>query len=150
MIEEKKEKISQAPFKFRSFFIAESKIKITPETKGKTIDISVAPKGTISEIDKTFEIQLEIFLNSEDGLEISVKMVGLFEFREVVKSDNLSNYFYVNAPAIIFPYLRSYISALTALSGCNTIILPPMNIMSLGKDLERNTTIIPIETSEME
>jgi preprotein translocase subunit SecB len=142
---ENNEKVIQAPFKFKSFFIAESNIKILPDTKAETIDISIDPKGLISEQDKTFEIQLEIQLSSDDGLKVSVKMIGLFEFKDVYVSDNLSNYFYVNAPAIIFPYLRSYISALTALSGCRTIIIPPMNIMNLGKDLERNTTIQPVE-----
>lgn len=142
--EENSEKVIKAPFKFKTFFIAESNIQISPETKGETIDISIDPKGIISEQDKSFEVQLLIQLNSEDGLKVSVKMIGYFEFKDVINSDNLSNYFYVNAPAILFPYLRSYISALTALSGCRTIIIPPMNIMNLGKELERNTTILQI------
>lgn len=133
------EQITQAPFKFKNFFIAESNIKIKPDTKANSIDIKIDPIGIIFEAQRIFEVQLVISLNSDDGLEVSVKMIGLFEFKDVIKTENLGNYFYVNAPAIVFPYLRSYISALTALSGCNTIILPPMNMSSLGKNLEKNT-----------
>lgn len=135
------EKVTQAPFKFKNFIIAESSIKIKPETKAGSIDINLEPSGIIHEEKKLFEIHLAIHLKSDDGLIVSVKMIGFFEFTDVVNTENLGNYFYVNAPAIIFPYLRSYISALTALSGCNTIILPPMNMSSLGKNLEKNTVI---------
>ena len=137
MTEQKK--ITEAPFKFKDFIIAESSIKLKPNTKGRTIDIEIKPSGVIYEEKKLFEIQLLINLKSEDGLEVSVKMIGFFEFKGVVEKKDLKNYFYVNAPAIVFPYLRSYISALTALSGCKTIILPPINIIPLGKDLEANT-----------
>ena len=137
----KEEKIVQAPFRFKNFIIAESNIKIEPDTKANNIDINIEPKGIIFQEKKIFEIQLLILLKSEDGLEVSVKMIGFFEFKDVLKTENIGNYFYVNAPAIVFPYLRSYISALTALSGCKTIILPPMNMSSLGKKLESNTVL---------
>ncbi len=131
--------ISQAPFRFLNFVIAESKIKIEPKTKAESIDVKIEPKGVIYEENKNFEIYLYIYVKSNDGLDVYVKMNGLFEFKEVTKLENLSNYFYINAPAIIFPYLRSYVSALTALSGCRTILLPPLNLTSLGKDLKQNT-----------
>ncbi|SHJ57297.1 preprotein translocase subunit SecB [Tangfeifania diversioriginum] len=132
--------ISQAPFRLKNFFFSESSIKIEPSTKAQSIDISIQPQGLVNESEKTFELELFVNIESKDGLKISIKLIGTFEFKEVVKNENLSNYFFVNAPAIIFPYLRSYISALTALSGSKTIILPPMNMSSLGKQLEENTT----------
>lgn len=131
--------VVQAPFKFRSFIIAESMISLQPSTKAESIDLNINPSGIIFEEDKVFEITLEMELKSADGLDVKVKIIGTFEFEEVVVVENLNNYFYVNAPAIIFPYLRSYISALTALSGCSTVIIPPMNMMSLGKKLEEKT-----------
>lgn len=134
--------IMQAPFKFTDLLFTESSIKLEKDTKGSSIDIRFDPKGTISEKNKTFEINLGVKLESEDGLKVSVRMLGFFEFKNVVKLEQLNNYFYVNGPAILFPYLRSYLSALTALSGTATIIIPPMNIIPLGKDLEQNTIVI--------
>lgn len=142
--------ITQAPFRFKDFFFTESSIKLNRNTKGTSIDIRFDPKGKISEKEKSFEIDLGVSLKSEDGLEVSVRMLGLFEFKDVVKAEQLNNYFFVNAPAIIFPYLRSYLSALTALSGSATIIIPPMNIIPLGKDLEKNTVTIDTLDPETE
>ncbi|PIQ16396.1 MAG: protein export chaperone secb, partial [Flavobacteriales bacterium CG18_big_fil_WC_8_21_14_2_50_32_9] len=39
-----------------------------------------------------------------------------------------------------FPYIRAYISALTALSGLKTITIPTMNLTGLGEKLKRKTT----------
>jgi preprotein translocase subunit SecB len=136
-----KNSVTQAPFKFKNFIIPESQIKIAPGANSDSIDVKINPEGVIHENKKIFEVTLNIFLTSDEKFEVAVKMVGLFEFKDVIVKEELNNYFYVNAPAIIFPYLRSYISALTALSGCNTIILPPMNMTLLGEDLKKNTIV---------
>lgn len=50
----------------------------------------------------------------------------------------LPHYFAVNAPAILFPYIRAYISLLTSLSGVGTVLLPTLNLSSLSKELLNN------------
>ena len=57
-----------------------------------------------------------------------------------LKSDllMLPHYFAVNAPAILFPYIRAYISLLTSLSGVGTVLLPTLNLSSLSKELLNN------------
>lgn len=39
-----------------------------------------------------------------------------------------------NAPAIAFPYIRSYISNLTIQSGYETVVLPSINFVKLTED----------------
>lgn len=135
------QKVSHAPFRFTNFLVAESSIKILPETEAKSINIDIKPNGIIDNNKKQFELQLSINLTSEDGFNLSVLIIGFFDFKNVIETENLHNYFYTNAPAILFPYLRSYVSALTALAGGNTIIIPPINISPIGKDLEKNIKI---------
>lgn len=47
--------------------------------------------------------------------------------------------FYKNAPAIIFPYVRAYVSSLTVLSGIDAVNIPTMNLTSIAEDLKENT-----------
>lgn len=47
--------------------------------------------------------------------------------------------FYKNAPAIIFPYVRAYVTSLTVLSGIEAINIPTMNLSSIADDLKNNT-----------
>ena len=53
--------------------------------------------------------------------------------------ENLGKFFYINAPALLFPYIRAYISTLTNLSGFEPINLPTLNMTRLGDDLKKNT-----------
>ena len=52
--------------------------------------------------------------------------------------ERLGAFFTMNAPAIIFPYIRGYISMLTSLSGCGNVLLPTLNLTSLGEKLAQN------------
>lgn len=65
--------------------------------------------------------------------------LGIFSFAELTEKENISEYFYTNAPAIIFPYIRAYISSLTALSGMEAINLPPLMLGGLREELFQNT-----------
>ena len=64
--------------------------------------------------------------NESKTLVAEAKCLGVF------KTSN-DNYPLIerNAIAIMFPYLRSYISSLTTQPGMQPIVLPPINIMAL-------------------
>src|SRR5690606_31914155 len=97
--------------------------------KQGSVSIDIKPSGVIDEKKKSYAIFLAIDLKDDkDSFTISLKAVGLFKFKASVKQNDLNNYFYTNAPAIIFPYIRSYISAVSALSGLSPINLPVMNL----------------------
>ena len=69
--------------------------------------------------------------------------VAQFSLDMKVEESQISNYFFVNAPAILFPYIRAYIATLTTLSGyLKPITLPTLNLISLAKKLEKNTEFI--------
>ena len=76
----------------------------------------------------------KIFENSTENnypFEISVEILGFFE------SDNddiNSEGFLPNALAILYPYLRSTITNITANANVQPLILPTMNILSYLKD----------------
>ena len=133
--------INSSPFKFEHFSVIESSIRRNKSLADNlNLKYTISPSGIIDIVKKTFELQLIVEIIDVNGqFESKVIIVGLFEFKEVTNMDNLDNYFYINAPAIIFPYVRSYVSALTALSGFETINLPPVNIGVLKDELKTNT-----------
>jgi preprotein translocase subunit SecB len=84
-------------------------------------------------------------VNIEDenkSFNIEIDAVANYTFESEIGIDNLSKFFYVNAPALLFPYIRAYISTLTNLSGFEPINLPTLNMTRLGEDLKNNTTEI--------
>jgi len=125
-------------FKFDNFIVVESYIIQNPIKQGKA-SITIEPVGVLDPDGKTFKLLLDVNVTDENkSFDIKIKTLGVFEFKEKQMGNKLDNYFLVNAPAIIFPYIRSYISALTSLSGIKTINLPLMNLTSLIDKLKKS------------
>lgn len=129
-------------FKFGNFIVVESHIIQNPIKQGKA-SITIEPVGVLDPDGKTFKLLLDVNVTDENkSFDIKIKTLGVFEFKEKQMGNKLDNYFFVNAPAIIFPYIRSYISALTSLSGIKTINLPLMNLTSLIDKLKKSMSAI--------
>jgi preprotein translocase subunit SecB len=128
-------------FQFKGYRIERSVIELKAVEIGENFSISFNPKGIINKAESSFQLNLTIYIkDKEDAINIEVSVVSFFVFDNQIAKNQLEKLFYMNAPAIIFPYLRSYITTLTVLSGIDPIILPTLNLSALGKELEKNTT----------
>lgn len=102
-----------------------SKIKTSLDFTSSLIKDEKSNKFSI-----TFILQLE-----NENFKFSVNAVAQFLTTEVLESNFLdSSFCYINAPAIAFPYLRSYVSNITLNSGFNPIILPSFNFVNLHNE----------------
>ena len=122
-MEEKKAKFRLLDFKVEHshFDIDTNNIK-----EGDTdYSIEVGRQNGINE-----EKRLGLIVRIKDvnnAVNISVEIAGFFEFDSDLDDQTKNNFFMINAPAILFPHVRAYVSALTALSGLKPIILPTIN-----------------------
>jgi preprotein translocase subunit SecB len=127
---------------FKNFYVKESYIKFN---KLEDLDINVDFKtsGLVLKEKKVFILSIETIITEKDNnLNINLKTDSFFEFFDDNDLDSLiDSFFIVNSPAITFPYIRAYISSLSALSGLTTIILPTLNLSKIGTSLKQNITI---------
>lgn len=101
----------------------------------------IKPHGILDTNLKQFQLTLSVTLKDlNEKVYIEVDMVGLYQYQG--NEEEVKPFIYFNASAILFPYIRAYISTLTANSGMSTVILPTMNLSSLGAELEANTQIL--------
>ncbi len=125
-------------FQFENFIINKSIFDLKKGLEVKDLSIDFNPSGRLNFEGGKFELNLGVIISDEkDRLNIEVDSMGFFTFENLDK-DDLSNFLYINAPAILFPYLRAYISSLTTLSGLKPIILPTLNLSSLKEELAAN------------
>ena len=90
------------------------------------IDFNIAPKVMYSrnkDDDKIFRIIMEVVLNCKDFFKLSLTAVGAFELEKAINDDLKKTFINANAPAIMFPYVRSFISTLTGNLGNITGVL---------------------------
>lgn len=133
-------KVKDSPFKLDQFIVVDFRIKRNPLKVGD-IDLNIKPSGIFDRNKKVFTLQLGVdVLDSNKAFDIKLNAIGVFKFKGKLPEQDLPNYFYLNAPAIMFPYIRAYISTVTALSGLNAVNLPVLNLTELQDELKSNTT----------
>lgn len=131
--------VQAAAFKFEKYRIPE--FSYTNSNKTKTnLGISIDPKGTYSK--GNFDVEINVrAIDSENPevLILTLKCIATFKFEEEVSLASIPSYFYKNSIAIVFPYLRAFVSTLTLQANTGLIQLGLLNLTGLEKELLDNT-----------
>lgn len=77
------------------------------------------------------EIDLKVMHNDNAVVKIVTKFVGLFSVIPDKENMDIQEFLENNAPALMYPYVREHISAITTKAGIKTVILPPLNVRAL-------------------
>lgn len=84
----------------------------------KNINVNCVPKVFFpDESSSLFHVIMDLELNSEKLFDLSLRAVGTFELNQRITDELKQTFINVNAPAIMFPYVRSFITTLTANMG---------------------------------
>ncbi|MGB5988703.1 MAG: protein-export chaperone SecB [Marinifilaceae bacterium] len=133
--------MEESRFQFKGFKITRSLIERKSDNSSKKISLEFSPKGIINESEANFQLELEVKIEDENkSFLIDILALANYSFENGVA--NISDLFYVNAPALLFPYIRAYISTLTNLSGFEAVNLPTLNLTKVGDDLKNNISIV--------
>ena len=128
-----------AQFSLQGIQVKESSFTQSAEAYGNEFKIDTNASGVVHAANRTFQLHLRVRVYDESGrFEARIHQVGNFVFDQDITEVTLTNFFVINAPAMLFPFVRSYIAALTALSGYETILLPALNMQALGESLREN------------
>ena len=83
-------------------------------------------------VDDSFEhINLIIKISTNEEV-ILVDMVGYFKFSDDIKLEEKEKFLHLNGAAILYPYIRAYISTITSFNkNGSAIIIPTVNFQQL-------------------
>lgn len=136
--------ISKAAFTFSDF-----RIKTFSYNEGinmsEGLKIEINPSGEYYPLEGKYILNLH-FTGTEDAEKgdkiIDVHAVAMFLFATPLPFKEMPEYFYQNAIAIFFPYLRAFISTMTLQANTAIITLNTMNLSKLTPILKENTKCI--------
>lgn len=128
-------KKDEAKFRFLDFRIQESRISIKDANLiSDQLNVNFEQSEYLSDEESLFKYEMSVGIEDDNKyLNIQIVASGLFEFDKNLTNLEKQAFFSVNAPAILFPYVRAYITTLTSLSGIKPVILPTLN-MSTSKE----------------
>jgi len=112
--------------------------------KSNDLCLDFDTKGLYDKNNSTFELIFSIKVFNENSIEnpfVEVQCNGIFKFDNNTAFGEIPDFFYRNCIAILFPFLRAYISMITIQSNVPGIILPTLNLTSLEDKLKHNTSL---------
>ena len=127
----------QIKFKHIQFTELESNVKTLDKNVTSELETSLSidnsfTKENINEFVVNFHIKIE---NSDKSFYLKLKAIAQFSTKEDITDEFKKSLFIeINAPAIAFPYVRTFISNLTLNMGYNPILLPTFNFVELSKE----------------
>ena len=125
-------------FKLLNILLIESTFKRAPymdfsnESLKNDIDIDIQNSTSENILAVTLTIEFKTSVDKDIVVSAKVKMVGNFEFSKNSKIP-LEDFGTINAPAIIFPFIREHLSNVSMKAGIQPILLPPINFVDLAK-----------------
>jgi len=128
-----------------AFFLEYYKISkfqfVESSDEGESLNVKFQPSGRYISKEGKFILTFEFFATygEQETILINATMDAFFKFQEPIEFTEIPDYFYRNSIAIVFPYLRAFISTLTSVANSKPIILPVMNLSSLEEPLQKNT-----------
>ncbi len=86
---------------------------------------------------QNFAINFNAVISSTHGYRLVVEYLAFFEAEEAINEElKASTLLAVNAPAIAYPFLRSFISTLTLNAGYLPVLLPVLNFKEIVQEKE--------------
>ena len=139
--------IGQAAFSFKGFHFDKVKMDFSV-LQGNDLRLDIEPQGTFYSEDKTFELFFRFSAiavgqdESETGQNVlEVNCVSSFEFKNVETVEDIPDYFFANSLAIVFPYVRAFVSNITLQANIRPLVLPTLNLSGLQDQLRNNMTV---------
>ena len=132
-----------AKFSFKGFRITEAELHFDNATNN--LKLQFYPEGVFDAEKSQYHLHISFRAlndNKNEDLVVRTECVALFQLEQTVKGlENVPQFFYANSIAIVYPYLRAFMSTLTIQANISPIVLPTLNLSSLENDLRKNTVL---------
>jgi preprotein translocase subunit SecB len=131
----------KASFSFETFKVPKFSYNEENQT-GADLKIGFMPSGKFHSSKGEFELTL-LFITTDatelDRVIFELTSIAVFKFDSKIKLESIPSFFYKNAIAIMFPYVRAFISTLTLQANTKILNLSLLNLSNLEKPLIENT-----------
>lgn len=134
--------MEKAAFKLDEYHFTKASLDFDIPDRAE-LNIEFSPRGKFNSGDSTYELDFDVKVEcKETGKEvIFVSCVALFSFKEKITISDIPEYFYPNSLAIMFPYIRAFISTISLQANIRPVVLPTVNLMGLTEELKGETII---------
>lgn len=132
--------MENAAFRINSYHFVKASLDFNVPDDA-TLGIEIYPSGVYHQQDGRYELDFLVKVECEESqtVVVDVNCRAEFIFSEPIKLEEIPSFFYPNCLAIVFPYVRAFVSTITLQANVHPVMLPTLNLMGLTKELRSNT-----------
>lgn len=133
--------MENALFKLDNYQFPKAVIDFTKAEGKNELELQFAPEGQFEKDKRLFRLHfsVRICLNNSEEPAIEVHCLADYSFQNDIEFADIPPFFYSNSIAILFPYVRAFISTLSLQANYPPMILPTLNLSALGEELKAHT-----------
>ncbi len=135
------EEIRNAVFSLVRYHFDKVSMDLSSIQPNDNFRLTIAPSGAYHGKSGEFNLSFEFSASVKEKEVINIRCIAEFRFKEPVSPESFPDYFYANSIAIVFPYVRAFISTVTLQANIRPLIIPTFNLSGLRDELARNTTV---------
>ncbi len=130
--------MESAAFNFEGYKFTQVRLDLD-KLGGNMRELDIRPSGEFDRDQRKYRLTFDLYIRVRGEEAVYIKCLSLFK----MGGEDIPDYFYANSIAIVFPYVRAFISTISLQAGVSpAIILPTLNLSSLRYRLRDNTQII--------
>lgn len=134
--------MKKAIFSLIDYSIVKATLNLEDIPAECTFELGFSPSGIYEQKEGRYNLSLIFKAKCNNNIEaVNIQVKAIYQFKESLDINEIPSYFYSNSIAIIFPYVRAFVSTITLQANVNPIMLPTLNISTLEEVLRNNTTV---------
>ena len=135
--------MEKASFKLDSYHFSKASLDFNIPNEVE-LNISFKLKGTFDQKNSRYNLNFDVKVECKetDSVVVNVSCEAYFSFNGKVAFNEIPDYFYPNSLAILFPYVRAFVSTISLQANVQPVILPTINLIGLTEELKQQTTVI--------
>lgn len=108
------------------------------------LSISFNPSGVFHSKEARYDLMFDVTVgcNETNTEVIKISCEASFSFDNKISIAEIPEFFYPNCLAIVFPYVRAFISTVSLQANVQPVVLPTINLMGLTEELKEQTKVI--------
>lgn len=132
--------MEKAAFKLDRYHFTKASLDFNIPYDAKLI-ISFNPNGVFYSKEARYDLIFDVTIKCEETNTevIKVSCEASFSFGKETSIEEIPEYFFPNCLAIVFPYVRAFVSTITLQANVHPVILPTINLMGLTEELKAKT-----------
>lgn len=137
------DQVKKASFEFENYKVVKFSFS-DPNDDITNLSVHFEPSGEYNVKEGRFILSFGFVASYNEGNNVLIDALiqASFKFPDATPLEEIPAYFYRNSIALVYPYVRSFATTLTAVGNVKPLILPVLNLSNLEEPLKKATTVI--------